>query len=152
MTADRRPEIHDGRPAIEDSKVLPDGGEVRDRGYDDWLDAIEAGEGYYLESPTGEGSLPPRQICPHSGSTDLTERPLPETGEIETYSVVHVASPGFADDAPYATAIAEFGPVRLTGLVRGIDPEAVEVGTEVTVDVETRETTDDRIVVFRPGE
>lgn len=129
-----------------------DGGTVRDRGYDDWLDAIEAGEGYYLESPTGEGSLPPRRVCPHTGSTELTERPLPKTGRIETVTVVHVASPGFAEDAPYATAIAEFGPVGLTGIVRGIDPDAIDVGLEVTVTVETRETTDDRLVVFRPIE
>ncbi|MGM0604683.1 MAG: Zn-ribbon domain-containing OB-fold protein [Halobacteriota archaeon] len=125
-------------------------GHVADTGYDEWLDAIEAGEGYYLESPAGYGSLPPRRVCPHSGSTDLTERPLPETGTIETYSVIHVAPPGFVDDAPYVTAIAAFGPVRLTGVVRGIDAGAVEAGLDVDVTVEQRATTDDRTIVFRP--
>ena len=123
--------------------------------YDEWLDAIDAGEGFYLESPAGVGSLPPRRVCPETGSTDLSREPLPETGTIETYSVVHVAPPGFADDAPYVSAIADFGPVRLTGIVRGLDPDTIDedtelIDTEVRVTVETRETTDDRLVVFSP--
>ncbi|TQQ82927.1 nucleic acid-binding protein [Halonotius terrestris] len=125
--------------------------------YDEWLDAIAAGEGFYLESPAGVGSLPPRRVCPETGSTDLTRQPLPETGRIETYSVVHVATPGFAADAPYVSAIADFGPVRITGIVRGIDPDAIGddediIGDEVQLTVEPRETTDDRLVVFSPIE
>ena len=122
--------------------------------YDDWLDAIAAGEGFYLESPDGTGSLPPRRRCPETGSEDLTRQSLPETGTIDTMTVVHVAAPGFADDTPYVSAIASFGPVRLTGIVRGVDPESVGdgslVGERVTLDIEHRETTDDRLVVFRP--
>ena len=123
--------------------------------YDEWLDAIDAGEGFYLESPAGVGSLPPRRVCPETGSTALTREPLPETGIIDTYSVVHVATPGFDDDAPYVSAIASFGPVRITGVVRGIDADAVGddtelIGAEVRVTVETRATTDDRLVVLRP--
>jgi len=119
--------------------------------YDEWLDAIDAGEGFYLRSPEGYGSLPPRRVCPHSGATDLTHEPLPETGRIETYTVVHVGATKFADDTPYISAVVDFGPVELTGIVRGVDPEAVAVGDDVGVTVETRETTDDRLVVFRPA-
>lgn len=119
--------------------------------YDEWLSAIDAGEGFYLESPDGHGSLPPRRVCPHSGSTDLTQKPLPETGTIETYTIVHVAAEKFSDDTPYVSAIAEFGPVELTGIVRGVDPESVAVGDDVGVAVETRKTTTDRLVVFRPA-
>ena len=127
----------------------------RPASYDEWLDAIAAGEGFYLESSSGQGLLPPRRVCPDTGSTDLTRQPLPETGTIDTYSVVHVAAPGFADDTPYVSAITSFGPVGITGVVRGVDPEVVEagkgiVGKEVALAVETRETTDDRLVVFRP--
>ena len=122
--------------------------------YDEWLGAVDAGEGFYLESPGGVGSLPPRRVCPETGSTDLTREPLPEIGTIETYSVVHVATPGFTDDTPYISAIADFGPVRITGLVRGVDPETVDdlVGESVTVSVGTRSTTDDRVVVLFPTE
>ncbi|WP_253738041.1 Zn-ribbon domain-containing OB-fold protein [Halohasta salina] len=119
--------------------------------YDEWLDAIDAGEGFYLRSPEGHGSLPPRRVCPHSGSTDLSREPLPETGSIETYTVVHVGATKFDDDTPYVSAVADFGPVAVTGIVRGVDPESVAVGDEVGVTVETRETTDDRLVVFRPA-
>jgi len=119
--------------------------------YDEWLDAIDAGEGFYLRSPEGHGSLPPRRVCPHSGSTDLKREPLPETGTIETYSIVHVGATTFEDDTPYISAVVDFGAVELTGVVRGVDPEAVAVGDAVGVTVETRETTDDRLVVFRPA-
>jgi len=35
-------------------------------------------------------------------------------------------------------------------MVRGVDPEAVEMGDVVGIDVGERETTGDRIVVFQP--
>lgn len=127
-----------------------DSGAPGDAGFDEWLAAIADGNGYYLESPTGEGSLPPRRICPHSGSTQLEEQPIPDTGTIEAVTVVHVASPQFVDDTPYATAVVDFGPVRLTGMVRGLDPDSVETGMTVESTVETRATTDDPLLVFRP--
>lgn len=119
--------------------------------YDEWLDAIESGEAFYLRSPEGHGSLPPRRVCPHSGSTDLSQEPLPETGTIETYTVVHVGATKFDADTPYISSIVDFGPVGLTGVVRGVDLDDVSVGDKMTVTVETRETTDDRLVVFRPA-
>ncbi|UPW00231.1 OB-fold domain-containing protein [Halorussus gelatinilyticus] len=124
-----------------------EGERVRDDGFDDFLDAVESGEGYYLECPEGHGSLPPRRVCPHCGATDLEETPLPETGEIETYTEVHVPAPSFADDAPYVTAVTDFGGARLTGIVR--DTDAVTVGTEVALDVAETETADERVLVFR---
>lgn len=125
---------------------------VRDDGYDDLLDAIAADDGYYLQCENGHGSLPPRRVCPHCGSDTLTKTGLPDTVTIETFTVVHVPTPGFGEDAPYVTAIADFGPGRLTGIVRGIEPGEVSVGTSVRPVVERRETTDERLVVFRPPE
>ncbi|WP_257300194.1 Zn-ribbon domain-containing OB-fold protein [Haloarchaeobius sp. FL176] len=123
--------------------------ETYDAGYDDWLDAVEDGEAYYLEGPEGDGWLPPRRVDPATGSRDLTEKQLPETGEVETFTVVHVPTPAFEQDAPFATAIARFGPARITGIVEA-DPSDVEVGMAVTVGVMETETTGDRAVVFRP--
>ena len=122
---------------------------VRDEGFDDLLDALESGEGFYLECPEGHGSLPPRRVCPHCGATGLEETPLPETGEIETFTTVHVAAPEFADDVPYVTAVADFGGVRLTGQVRGIDSDDLEVGIEVAPEVGESETTGERVLVLR---
>ncbi|AFZ72065.1 Zn-ribbon domain-containing OB-fold protein [Natronobacterium gregoryi] len=124
--------------------------EVQDAGFDDWVDAAEAGEAYYLECPAGHGSLPPRRVCPECGATALEKQQLPETGEIATVTVTHVPTPAFEDDAPYATAIAGFGPVRLTGQVVDIDLEAVATGLEVEIDVTISETSGERVVSFRP--
>ncbi|EMA62869.1 Zn-ribbon domain-containing OB-fold protein [Halorubrum lipolyticum] len=122
-------------------------------GYDEWLDALADGEGYALACPDGHGSLPPRRVCPECGSATLTEEPLAETGTVETYSVVHVAGPRFADDAPYVNAVADFGPVRLTGVLRGVSPDVdgVDVGDGVAVGVEERATDGEPLVVFRPA-
>ncbi|MFC7045469.1 Zn-ribbon domain-containing OB-fold protein [Halobacteriaceae archaeon GCM10025711] len=121
---------------------------VRDAGYDDLLVAIADGNGYYLECENGHGSLPPRHVCPHCGSAVLTEEPLPESGTVEAFTVVHVPTPRFVDDAPYVTAIVDFGPVRLTGQVVGVDHDEVVHGMAVTVDVGRTATSDERLLVF----
>jgi uncharacterized OB-fold protein len=119
----------------------------RDGGYDDWLDTLAAGEGYYLVCDAGHGSLPPRRVCPHCGG-EVRERDLPSTGRVETYTVVHVGTPNFAAETPYVTAVADFGDVSLTGLVRGVDRADVETGLPVGVDV--GEGGGGRAVVLRP--
>ena len=121
---------------------------VRDGGFDDFLDALDAGEGYYLAGDDGRGWLPPRAVDPRTGSADLDERPLPETGTIDTYTVIRVPTPRFADEAPFALAVVDLGPVKLTGQVRGIDLDAIDIGDEVSPGVE--QTENDRLIVFEP--
>ena len=121
---------------------------ARDGAYDDLLDAIADGEGYYLECGNGHGWLPPRRVCPDCGSRDLTEEPLSDSGEIETYTIIQVAAPNFADDAPYVTALADFGPVRITGMMNDVDPEDVDTGDVVGVTVGERVTTGERMIAF----
>jgi hypothetical protein len=121
---------------------------MTDEGFDEWLDAIESGEPYYLEDGEGNGFLPPRRVSPVTGDADLSEEPLPEAGSVETFTVVHVGAPQYADETPYVTAVAEFGSVRVTGLVRGVDPEDVEVGMPVGID--TAEVDGERAIAFRP--
>lgn len=101
-----------------------------------FLDAIEAGDAYYLQCPDGHGSVPPRRICPDCHSRDLSRAPLPSTGEIVTYTVVSVPAPRFADDGPYVTAIADFGPVTITGQLRDVEPDSVETGQTVSLAVD----------------
>ncbi len=122
---------------------------ARDAGFDEWLDALADDDPYYLACPDGHGSLPPRRVCPVCGSQTLEQRPLPETGRLETYTITYIPTPSFAEDAPYATAIVDFGPVRLTGQVVDTDFEALEPGLEVTPAVTTTETTGNRLLVFR---
>lgn len=128
----------------------PTRGEYPNGGYDDFVDAAGEGEPFYLGCPNGHGSLPPRRVCPDCGETNLAERALPQAGEIETFTVTHVASPNFSADTPYVTAIADFGPVKVTAQIRGVDPGAVDVGAVVDLDVETTATTGDPVLVFRP--
>jgi uncharacterized protein len=72
---------------------------------EEWLDAVAAGEGYYVESDAG-ATLPPV-----FGTDEDDCRPLPDAGELLTYSEVAVPGPDFSADAPYTVAIAQFGPV-----------------------------------------
>ena len=123
---------------------------TRDEGFDDLLDAIADGDGFYVECANGHGSLPPRLACPQCGSQDLSEEPLPDSGEIRTYTIVTVPTPQFEEDAPYVTAVVDFGPVSITGQVQGVDPEDVETGQVVGIDVGETVTRDERLIVFEP--
>lgn len=129
---------------------MTDDGPTRDGAYEDWLDTVADGEGFFLACENGHRWLPPRRVCPDCGSTTLSEEPLPDTGTVETFTVVHVATPRFAEDAPYATAVADFGDVRLTGVVRGPDPDKVETGLTVEPDTDRRKTDNGRLLVLRP--
>lgn len=124
--------------------------ETRNEGFDDFLDAVEQDEPYYLEGPEGDGWLPPRRIDPATGSQELTEQPLPDTGELVTFTNTHVASPEFADDAPFIVAIAEFGPVKVTGQLRDAVSDEIEIGQTVELAIDTSESKDNRLLVFDP--
>ena len=119
---------------------------VRETGYDAWIDRLEAGEGYYLRD--GERATVPPAV---TGGDDLEREPLPETGAVESKTVIRVPHPDFGADAPYAIAIVDFGPVTLTGQVAGIDPEDVETGLTVEATVRECETSGKRFVAFRPA-
>lgn len=130
----------------------PERGDGPETGYDAWLDALAAGDGFALVCPNGHGSLPPRRVCPECGATDRSREPLAETGVVETHSVVHVPTPDFAADAPYVTAVVDLGPTRVTGVYQSADDpaSAPQVGERVAVGVAERETDGERLVVFRP--
>ena len=107
-----------------------------DGGYEAFCAAIDDGDPFYLVCPDGHGSVPPRRVCPDCGAHSLSEEPLPDVGRVQAHTVVQVAPPAFVDRVPYVTAIADFGPVTLTGLFVGVDPDAVEHGMAVTVTAE----------------
>jgi uncharacterized OB-fold protein len=89
-------------------------------------------------------------VCPRCHDQDLSAVDLPESGEIASHTTITVPTPQFEDDAPYVTAIADFGPVSVTGLVRDVDPDDVAIDDVVGIDVGERVTTGERAVVFRP--
>lgn len=118
--------------------------------HDAFCDAIEAGDPFYLACPDGHGSVPPRRVCSQCGARSLTDRPLPDTGRVRAYTVVHVATPAFADNVPYVTAIADFGSVTLTGIITETAPDAIEQGTEVTVGIQRSDERQRPTLVFEP--
>ena len=121
---------------------------MSDSRYDEFLDAIDAGEPFYLRCPQDHASLPPQRICPECRSKEVTREPLSRTGEIKTYSVVTVPLPQLSDNSPYIVAIADFGPLNITGHCQGMDPENVKVGKQVSVSVTMIE--EKRTLVFEP--
>lgn len=151
---------------------------VGDAGFDEWLEAVAAGEGYALECSEGHRSLPPRRVCPRCGDDRLERVVIGDRGTVEARSVVHVPTPGFAEDAPYVLAIVDVDGVRLTGQVvaaseaeeeadravpvagkagedaNGSEPAAaevdVEIGDPVGIGVGTRRTTGEPLIVFTP--
>lgn len=80
-----------------------------------FLDAIEAGNPFHLTCPNGHGLLPPKRLCPECQDQSLSRERLSETGDIVTYTTVLVPAPRFSDDSSYVTAIADFGPISITG-------------------------------------
>jgi uncharacterized OB-fold protein len=114
--------------------------------FESFLNAIESGNPFYLICPNNHGSLPPKHICPECQERSLLKEPLPETGEIVTYTTVAVPAPRFSDDSPYVTAIADFGPITLTGHLHGGDTDDVEIGQTVQLTVES--AVDERFVAY----
>jgi hypothetical protein len=74
---------------------------------------------------------------------------LPDSGTVETYTTTEVAAPSFSAKTPYTTAIVDFGPVRLTGIVRA-DADDVEVGMCVGLAVGRNTMTGNRMLTFHP--
>ena len=122
---------------------------MSEAGFDEWRDAFAAEDGYYVECENGHGSLPPRRVCPDCGATEFAEAPLPETGTVAAVTTIHVAAPSFAADTPYDTVVADFGAVRLTGVVDA-DTGTVEIGDEVEPAVGTSDTTGNDVLMLRP--
>ena len=82
--------------------------------------------------------LPPKNVCPKCFSTDLKWTKLEEKGKLVTYTVIHVPPVQFQSVAPYAVGIIklEDGP-HLLGMIRGVQPDEIKVGMDLTVDFDT---------------
>lgn len=78
--------------------------------------------------------LPPRPACTNCFSKDLKWTAVNNRGKLLTYTIIHVAPKQFESKVPYPVAIVklEDGP-RLLGMIRGIEPEGIKVGMELTV-------------------
>jgi uncharacterized OB-fold protein len=81
-------------------------------------------------------------LCPKCYSKDLSWVELKGSGELLTYTVIHVAPKQFETLAPYAVGIVklEEGP-QLLGMIRGIEVDKLKVGMSLTIDFEKASNT-----------
>ena len=79
--------------------------------------------------------FPPRNVCRKCRRSSLGKMekvPLPPTGVVYSFTVVHAGQKGFDRQVPYVMAIVEFeGGVTVLGQVVDCDPEDVQIGMEV---------------------
>ena len=89
-------------------------------------------------SNCGNLLLPPRPMCPKCLSTDLTWVELEKRGKLLTYTVIHVAPTQFQCMVPYTVGIVKLKDgLKLPGMIRGVEPQEIEVGMELEADFDT---------------
>ncbi|MEM3627247.1 MAG: Zn-ribbon domain-containing OB-fold protein [Candidatus Bathyarchaeia archaeon] len=86
----------------------------------------------------GKVHLPPRPLCDRCLSNEFEWVEIPPNGKLLTYTVIHVAPPQFQGMAPYAVGIVQLeGGLKIPGMIRGIAPEKIKVGMQLTIDFGT---------------
>ncbi|AKG38859.1 MAG: Zn-ribbon domain-containing OB-fold protein [Infirmifilum sp.] len=80
----------------------------------------------------GKTFYPYRGICPVCGSSNVEAKKLPETGTIETFSVVRTPPTEFTGQAPYVVALVRLDDGTLVpAQITDVEPEEVQVGMRV---------------------
>jgi len=82
--------------------------------------------------------VPPRPICTRCYGNELDWVELGNRGKLLTYTVIYVSPKQFESLLPYAVGIVklEEGP-QLPGMIRGVEPDKISVGMDLTVDFDT---------------
>lgn len=121
--------------------------------FDDFTDAIGSGDQQHLVCEAcGDATLPPRRICPACGSTALSREPLPDRGEILSFTEISVTTPKFQGETPYTVVLVALAEgVQLTGQLREATAEAIDIGDQVRLGTEPREE-GATLLTFRPVE
>ena len=89
-------------------------------------------------SKCGNLLLPPRPMCTKCLSTDLKWVELEKRGKLLTYTVIHVAPTQFQSMVPYTVGIVKLKDgLKLPGMIRGVEPQEIEVGMELEADFDT---------------
>ncbi len=88
----------------------------------------------------GELAIPPKEFCPACGARDWRAVALSGEGAIASYTIIRVAPPAHAADAPYAIAVVRLKDgVQLLGRVVDIPLDQVAVGLPVRFRPATRQ-------------
>ena len=91
--------------------------------------------GYLIASKCkgcGEYFHPKREICLNCYGEDLEEVPLSKRGKIYTFTIARTKYPHTPIAVPFVTAQVELPEkVQALSLITDVDPEKVQIGTEV---------------------
>lgn len=99
---------------------------------------------FRLDPPTLLGSrcstcatthFPPRPACPDCGATIVESAALPDTGVIETYTVVRAAPSIHPQPYVIAWVALDDSQLQVFARVVDVDPDRVAVGDPVALDV-----------------
>lgn len=83
----------------------------------------------------GKVHFPPRLVCNSCLSRGFETVHLKDRGRIVTYTVIHVAAPQFAAQAPFAVTIVELEDgVRITAQYVDWEPEELKTGQLVRLE------------------
>jgi len=102
---------------------------------------------YYRETPQryryegnsckecGKVFFPPRIACDPFCTCTLKPHKLALAGKVKTYTIIHIAPPGFGDEAPYALAVVELNDgARITAQIADVPLDKVRVGLRVRIE------------------
>ena len=96
---------------------------------------------------------PPSGSCYGCGSNKMEWTNVSGKGKIVSFTVIHIASDEFAEEAPYYIAIVELAEgTRVSARLLGYDPlkpEDVKLGSDVKMEYETIES-GKKYLAFRP--
>ncbi|MBA4390110.1 MAG: DNA-binding protein [Syntrophus sp. (in: bacteria)] len=83
----------------------------------------------------GAKFFPPRADCSACLSNEMDWFAMPNKGKLETFTTAYYAPFGFEADPPYTMGVVDFGDgLKLFArLTKGIKPEDVSVGMNVTI-------------------
>jgi len=83
----------------------------------------------------GEVHFPPRRVCMKCGKQEFETVVLPDTGTVETYTVIRVAPDEFTDLSPYAVALVKLDDgTRLMSQLVDVDLGKIEIGLRVKIE------------------
>lgn len=86
-------------------------------------------------SKCGKIEYPPRLACSGCGGREFSTEVLPFEGKLLSYTVIHVAPPGFEDQTPYPLGIVELSNgVRLTAQICDVKLDDLRVGLPVRLE------------------
>ncbi|MFX1485062.1 MAG: Zn-ribbon domain-containing OB-fold protein [Promethearchaeota archaeon] len=94
----------------------------------------------YRCTDCGAVIAPPSGSCYECGSNKMEWAEVSGKGKLVSFTVIHVAPPEFAEEAPYIVAIVELEEgTRVTSRLLGFDPlkpEEIKIGIPLKIDYE----------------